>query len=190
MIELWGRCIDFALDNQNLFRFIILFRNSPVITDETVKQIEDESIFFENVYNKFRIRNEVKMYYDLFSYVMFGPVYNSNDATSSTRYAAEWDGGTAGNIQALAQKLNPEFGGYVRGIISAQGEQGPTGIIMMDYVSASAADGASNYLPQIIIDNNKYTGAFNTSVYVPEEEEPVTPGEPGTPGQPDDEEEG
>ncbi len=125
-----------------------------------------------------------------FSYVMFGPVYNSNDATSSTRYAAEWDGGTAGNIQALAQKLNPAFGGYVRGIISAQGEQGPTGIIMMDYVSASAADGASNYLPQIIIDNNKYTGAFNTSVYVPEEEEPVTPGEPGTPGQPDDEEEG
>ena len=72
MIELWGRCIDFALDNQNLFRFIILFRNSPVITDETVKQIEDESIFFENVYNKFRKRNEVKMYYDLFSYVMFG----------------------------------------------------------------------------------------------------------------------
>ena len=32
----------------------------------------DESKFFENVYNKFRERNEVKIYYDLFSYIMFG----------------------------------------------------------------------------------------------------------------------
>ena len=123
------------------------------------------------------------------STILFGPIYWGSSGSSR---AADWDGGTAGNIKALAQKLNPEFGGYVRGIISAQGEQGPTGIIMMDYVSASATDGASNYLPQIIIDNNKYTGAFKSSVYVPEEEEeePVNPGGPGTPGQPDDEEEG
>lgn len=72
MIELWGRCIDYALNNQDTFRFIVLFRNSPIITDETNKQIEDEAVFFENVYNKFRKRNEVKIYYDLFSYIMFG----------------------------------------------------------------------------------------------------------------------
>ncbi|MBE6486802.1 MAG: TetR/AcrR family transcriptional regulator [Methanosphaera stadtmanae] len=72
MIELWGKCIDYALNNQDIFRFIVIFRNSPVITDETIKQINDESKFFENVYNKFRKRNEVKMYYDLFSYIMFG----------------------------------------------------------------------------------------------------------------------
>lgn len=72
MIELWSRCIDYALENQDTFRFIVISRNSPEITNETIKQINDESIFFENVYNKFRKRNEVKMYYDLFSYIMFG----------------------------------------------------------------------------------------------------------------------
>jgi hypothetical protein len=72
MIELWSRCIDYALDNQDTFRFIVIFRNSPVITDKTIQQINDESKFFENVYNKFRERNEVKIYYDLFSYIMFG----------------------------------------------------------------------------------------------------------------------
>lgn len=130
------------------------------------KAISDKSgkMIYINSLSGYMVQPDIR-----FSYVMFGPVYNDSGATSTTRYAAEWDGGTAGNIQALAQKLNPEFGGYVRGLIAAQGEQGPTGIIMMDYVSASAADGASNYLPQIIIDNNKYTGAFKESVYVPED---------------------
>lgn len=72
MVELWDRCIDYALNNQNTFRFLVIFRNSPEITQQTIKQIDDETKFFENVYNKFRKRNEVKMYYDLFSYIMFG----------------------------------------------------------------------------------------------------------------------
>jgi AcrR family transcriptional regulator len=72
MIELWSRCIDYAMENQDTFRFLLIFRNSPVITEDTIKQINDESIFFEHVYNKFRKRNEVKIYYDLFSYIMFG----------------------------------------------------------------------------------------------------------------------
>ncbi len=72
MIELWGRCINYALNNQEIFRFIVISRNSPVITKETIIKTNDEAIFFEKVYNKFRKRNEVKIYYDLFSYIMFG----------------------------------------------------------------------------------------------------------------------
>ncbi|MBE6487200.1 MAG: TetR/AcrR family transcriptional regulator [Methanosphaera stadtmanae] len=72
MVELWNRCIDYALANQDTFRFIVLFRNSPIIKEETNKQIDDEAIFFKKVYDKFRKKNEVKIYYDLFSYIMFG----------------------------------------------------------------------------------------------------------------------
>ena len=72
MVELWSRCIDYALNNQDTFRFLVTFRNLKIITKETIQQINDETIFFEKVYNKFRKRNEVKMYYDLFSYIMFG----------------------------------------------------------------------------------------------------------------------
>jgi AcrR family transcriptional regulator len=72
MIELWSRCIDYALSNPDTFRFMVMFRNSPVITEKTNRQIDNEAIFFEKVYDKFRKRNEVKMYYDLFSYIMFG----------------------------------------------------------------------------------------------------------------------
>lgn len=72
-------------------------------------------------------------------------------------------GGDGGNIQALANKLNPDFYKFV---LSAGMEQttGPTGIVMMDYVSATPTtdtsvqyDG-SYYLPGVIISNNmKYT---------------------------------
>lgn len=88
------------------------------------------------------------------SWTQFG--YGSNNLS--------WDGGTQGNIQALAEKLNPAFGGYVREKISAQGERGATGVVLMDYLSSDPAAGASYFMPSVIISNNIYTGAADTTV--------------------------
>lgn len=71
-------------------------------------------------------------------------------------------GGDGGNIKALADKLNPDFGGYIREVIAAQ-QSGPTGIIMMDYISNDPNAGASYYLPSVIISNNIYSGMVDTS---------------------------
>lgn len=112
------------------------------------------------------------------SYIMFGP---ANTGTY------RWSGGTAGNIEELAKRINPEFGAYVMSIISAQGDRGATGVVMMDRLSSDPNDGASNYMPSILIQNNLYTGMFKGSETPEEPETPVTP--PDTPG-PGDEEEG
>ncbi|MBO5351502.1 MAG: hypothetical protein J6A66_07860 [Alistipes sp.] len=71
-------------------------------------------------------------------------------------------GGDGGNIKDLADKLNPDFGGYIREVIAAQ-QSGPTGIIMMDYISNDPNAGASYYLPSVIISNNIYSGMVDTS---------------------------
>lgn len=116
-----------------------------------------------------------------YSYTMFGPA-NSGNYT--------WSGGTAGNIEELAKRINPEFGAYVLDVISAQGDRGATGVVMMDRLSDQTSAGASNYLPSVIITNNLYAGVLknsNTGSETPEE--PETPGTPDTPG-PGDEEEG
>lgn len=90
-----------------------------------------------------------------------GYMVDKNIESSYTIFTGSNTGGIAGNIKALADKLNPDFGGYVREVIAA-GQAGPTGIIMMDYVSANPNDDASYYLPSVIISNNIYTGNANT----------------------------
>ena len=62
-------------------------------------------------------------------------------------------GGTAGNIKGLADKLNPAFYDYVLNS-GMENTTGPTGIVLMDYVSNNMADGGSYYLPGTIIANN------------------------------------
>ena len=59
----------------------------------------------------------------------------------------------SGDIPALASKLNNDFYNYV---LNSGFEQatGPTGVVMMDMVSNSSADGGSYYLPGVIIGNN------------------------------------
>lgn len=89
------------------------------------------------------------------SWTMFGP---------STSGTYTWSGGTEGNIQALAERLNPAFGGYLRQVISAQGNRGATGVVLMDYLSSDPAAGASYFMPSVIISNNIYTGAADTTV--------------------------
>lgn len=62
-------------------------------------------------------------------------------------------GGDGGNIQGLANKLNPAFYKHLlnAGLETATG---PTGIIMMDFISDKPEDGAAYYLPGAIVANN------------------------------------
>lgn len=83
--------------------------------------------------------------------------------TAASSYTAGYVGGAAGNIKALADKINPLFGAHVRGAITGDEGTGPTGVIMMDFVSDQASDGASYYLPGLIISNNIYSGNVDSN---------------------------
>lgn len=62
-------------------------------------------------------------------------------------------GGDGGDVQGLADKLNPSFYEYV--LNSGMEEAtGPTGIVLMDFVSDSESAGGAYYLPGTIIANN------------------------------------
>ena len=66
---------------------------------------------------------------------------------------SSYQGGTNGNIQGLATDLNRDFYNYI--LNSALNEAtGPTGIVMMDFVSNDASAGDSYYIPGVIITNN------------------------------------
>ncbi len=109
-----------------------------------------------------------------------GYLVDSSISESYEIFTGSNTGGIAGNIKALAANLNPAFYQYV---LNSGLEQatGPTGIVMMDYVSANSTDGGSYYLPGVIIANNfKYgngnsgsgnTGGGNGDTTNPDEEE-------------------
>ena len=65
-----------------------------------------------------------------------------------------WDqyGGAGGNIKALADKINPDFYDYVLNCGLEQ-TTGPTGVVLMDYVSGDPTS-ATYALPGTIIANN------------------------------------
>lgn len=80
--------------------------------------------------------------------------------TPSTGYTY---GGAGGNIKALADKINPDFYDYVLNCGLEQ-TTGPTGVVLMDYVSDDPTS-ATYALPGTIIANNfKHTiiGSGNT----------------------------
>lgn len=92
-----------------------------------------------------------------------GYLVDSKIASSYKIYSEGWSlsdpGGIAGNIKGLADKINVDFYQHV---LNSGFEQktGPTGIVMMDYVSNSQTtdatieyDGAY-YLPGVILSNN------------------------------------
>lgn len=62
-------------------------------------------------------------------------------------------GGSGGDIKGLADLITPAFYNHVYNR-SMDNTTGPTGIIMMDYVSNDPADGGSCFLPGLIIANN------------------------------------
>lgn len=84
--------------------------------------------------------------------------------SSYTIFTGSNTGGIAGNIEALANEINPDFYTHV---LEAADEQttGPTGIVMMDYVKnvASGDDDGGYYLPGVIIANNRKFGTGNSS---------------------------
>lgn len=66
-------------------------------------------------------------------------------------------GGDGGNIKGLADRVNPEFYQYI--LNSGMEEStGPTGIVIMDYISNNPNDGGSYYIPGVIIANNFKSG--------------------------------
>lgn len=93
-----------------------------------------------------------------------GYFVDSGIESSYTVFTGSNTGGIAGNIQGLADKLNPDFYQYVlqAGLDQATG---PTGIVMMDYVTNTPNpnvefDG-SYLLPGVIISNNFKFGSGN-----------------------------
>lgn len=97
------------------------------------------------------------------SWKMFAPSMGAGTLGESTSSRYDWWGGLEGNIYELAWRINGEFGAYVLDVISSQGDRGSTGVVMMDRLSDNVSDGASNYLPSIIITNNLYSGALQQS---------------------------
>ena len=84
-----------------------------------------------------------------------GYLVDASIPDSYEQFSGSNNGGVAGNIKALADKINVSFYQYV---LNSGFEQktGPTGIIMMDYVknaSSSDIDGGF-FLPGVIISNN------------------------------------
>lgn len=65
-----------------------------------------------------------------------------------------YDGGTNGDIQGLATDLNRDFYQYILKTGIKENKMGPTGIVMMDFVSDKPEDGGSYYIPGVIIANN------------------------------------
>lgn len=74
---------------------------------------------------------------------------------SYTPFTGSNTGGIAGNIQALADKINVDFYQHV---LNSGLEQttGPTGIVMMDYAKSTPSSDVDGgyYLPGVIISNN------------------------------------
>lgn len=93
-----------------------------------------------------------------------GYLVDESISSSYTIFTGINTGGIAGNIKALADKLNPAFYQYVLGAGMEQ-TTGPTGIVMMDYVTNKPTDGVeydgSYYLPGVIISNNFKHGSGN-----------------------------
>ena len=84
-----------------------------------------------------------------------GYLVDASISDSYEQYSGSNNGGVAGNIKALADKINVSFYQYV---LESGFEQktGPTGIIMMDYVknTYSSENDGGYYLPGVIVSNN------------------------------------
>lgn len=89
----------------------------------------------------------------LCGYLAEGNQLNGQNVYSLVPSVGSAYGGDGGNIQGLANKLNPAFYKHLlnAGLETATG---PTGIIMMDFISDDPAAGAAYYLPGAIVANN------------------------------------
>lgn len=179
---------DFYISTFNWREWIVVSRTNNVRWHESysekladAKATFDKAIAKGDAYENYVFINSLCGYLVdpgiLASRQLFGP------STTSGMYY-NWDGGTQGNIEELAKRINPDFGAYVLDVISAQGDRGATGVVMMDRLSDQTSAGASNYLPSVIITNNLYAGVLknsNTGDSV-EPEDPNEDQDPENPG--------
>lgn len=86
-----------------------------------------------------------------------GYFVNSDIPNSYEIFTGSNDGGIEGNIKGLADKINPDFYSYVL-TTGMSDKPGPTGIVMMDYVSNNPNAGGAYLLPSVIIANNLKPG--------------------------------
>lgn len=121
----------------------------------------DNMYWFESYYEKL---NHVFMTFDMaIDNVNTNQVYinslcgylvtSSISASYEAAIYGSTTGGEAGDIQGLAKKITPQFYQYVLKR-SKDNTTGPTGVVMLDYVSDNPAEGGSHYLPGLIIANN------------------------------------
>ncbi len=82
--------------------------------------------------------------------------YLAEEAPGTTTSTGWEYGGSGGNYAGLAEKINPAFYQYVYQR-SQENTQGPTGIVLMDYVTNDSSL-PHYYLPGLIIANNRKTG--------------------------------
>ena len=82
--------------------------------------------------------------------------YLAEEAPGTTTSTGNEYGGSGGNYAGLAEKINPAFYQYVYQR-SQENTQGPTGIVLMDYVTDDSSL-PHYYLPGLIIANNRKTG--------------------------------
>ena len=130
-----------------------------VVAAQTVG--DDDTYWFESYYEKL---NHVLRTYDMaIDNVHTDRIYVNSlcgylvDATANTSSdqpsTGSTYGGAGGDIQGLAKKITPQFYQYVLKR-SKDNTTGPTGVVMLDYVSDNPAEGGSHYLPGLIIANN------------------------------------
>ncbi len=159
----WARVVDFAhLGVSGSWYTKSNFRWH----DSYQEKLDAVTTTFEMAINSDRPESNYKDY--VFINSLCGYLVDDGIAMSYTPYgdgAGDWSGGTKGNIEALANKLNPAFYQYV---LNSGMEQatGPTGIVLMDYVKAtpSGENDGGYYLPGVIIANNfKFTANNNQS---------------------------
>lgn len=86
-----------------------------------------------------------------------GYFVNSDIPNSYEIFTGSNDGGIEGNIKGLADKINPDFYSYVL-TTGMSDKPGPTGIVMMDYVTNNVNAGGAYLLPSVIIANNLKPG--------------------------------
>ena len=82
--------------------------------------------------------------------------YLAEEAPGTTTSTGSEYGGSGGDYAGLAEKINPAFYQYVYQR-SQENTQGPTGIVLMDYVTNDSSL-PHYYLPGLIIANNRKTG--------------------------------
>ena len=119
----------------------------------TTYWFESYSEKLSNVVDAFTKAINDKTYSQVYINSLCGYLAGSDFNESITPSTGNTWGGSGGDIKALADKLNHDFYQYV---INSGFDQatGPTGVVLMDYVSDTETDGGAYYLPGVIVNNN------------------------------------